>query len=216
MTTGDLLQGKLQTKRNCHALAWGAAGLLGGMLLGILINLKPGSSESRSSYVVQGDHNADGKPDVAFHYDRGILVRAEYDRNFDGKPDYFEWYEDGIVSRGETDDDFDGEIDGWLSYRNGNLWLSKHNTDRNGVPDVFQHFEHGVIKMAVWRPNEAGQPTRIEIYEHGVKAKVFRDTTGDGLLDTVAGFDAFENAVNEEKLREPLNAEDVITGGDTQ
>ena len=158
------------------------------------------------------DNNGDGKPDAAFQYERGVLVRAEHDRNFDGRPDHFEWYEDGIVSRAESDDDFDGKIDGWLTYLSGNLWLSKHDTDKNGVPDVFQYFEHGVIKMIVWRPNEAGKPMRIEFYAKAVKARELRDTTGDGLLDTAATFDAFENQVSEVKLSVPLNAEDVISG----
>jgi len=77
---------------------------------------------------------------------------------------------------------------------------------------VFQHFEHGVIKMAVWRPNESGKTVRIDIYEKAVKVRALRDTTGDGLLDTVTTFDAFEKQVSEKKLSEPLNAEDAISG----
>lgn len=191
---------------------WGFVGLLCGVFLGILISMNRSSAENRASYTLESDNNGDGKSDATFHYERGVLVRAEHDRNFDGKPDHFEWYEDGIISRAESDDNFDGKIDGWLTYRNGNLWLSKHDTDKNGVPDVFQHFEHGVIKMAVWRPNESGKPTRIEFYEKAVKARELGDTTGDGLLDTAATFDAFENQVSEEKLSEPLNAEDAISG----
>lgn len=186
--------------------------MLCGLLVGFVIRLNQNNSENRTSWTLESDNNGDGKPDATFHYDQGMIIRAVYDRNFDGIPDFFEWYKDGIISRAESDDDFDGKNDGWYTCRNGNWWLSKHDTDRNGVPDVFQYFDHGVIRMAVWRPNESGKPLRIEFYEKGVKAKELRDTTGDGLLDTAVMFDAFENQVGEEKLSEPLNAQDAISG----
>lgn len=195
---------------NNRCLGWGFVGLLCGVLLGVLVNLNRSGAENPGSCTLEYDNNRDGKADVILYYERGVLVRAEHDRNFDGRLDYFEWFDDGIISRAESDDDFDGKIDGWLTYRDGSLWLSKHDTDKNGVSDVFQHFEHGVIKMAVWRPNESRKPTRIEFFEKGVKSKVLRDTGSDGLLDTVAVFDAFENQVSEEKLSGPLTAEDAI------
>lgn len=197
---------------NSRSVVWGFVGLLCGLLAGLVIGLNRNNTENRTSSTVEFDNNGDGKADATFHYDRGVIIRTVHDRNFDGKPDFFEWYKEGIVSRAESDDDFDGKIDGWFTCRNGNWWLSKHDTDRNGVPDVFQYFDHGVIRMAVWRPNESGKPLRIEWYERAVKAKELRDTTGDGLLDTVVMFDVFENQVGEEKLSEPLNAQDAISG----
>lgn len=196
-------------KNNRHFI-WGFVGLLCGVFLGILISLNRSSAEKRGSYTLKSDNNGDGKSDATFHYERGVITRAEHDRNFDGKPDYWEWYEDGIVSHGETDDDFDGKIDGWLTYQDGNWWLSKHDTDKNGVPDLFQHSEHGVIKLAVWRPNEAKKPIRIEFYEGGVKKKELSDTDNDGLLDTVAYFDPSEKQTSTEKLPEPLEPETAI------
>jgi hypothetical protein len=191
---------------------WGVVGLLCGIVLGLLISPDRSDAESGQSHVLEIDNNGDGKTDATFHYERGVITRAEHDCNFDGKPDQFEWYLDGIISRAESDDDFDGKIDGWLKYRNGNLWLSKHDTDKNGEPDVFQHFEHGVVKLVAWRPNECGKPKRIEFYEQGVKRRELRDTTGDGLLDTAATFDAFENQTSVEKLSKPLEAQDAISG----
>lgn len=200
-----------QGKNNRHFI-WGVVGLLTGVLLGIVISLNRSSTGNRGNSTSEVDNNGDGKPDATLHYERDLIALGQHDRNFDGKPDYFEWYKDGIVARAESDDDFNGKIDGWLIYRNGNVGLSKQDTDKNGVPDVFQHFEDGVLKMAVWRPNESGKPTRIEFYEKAVKVKELRDVNLDGLLDTALMFDAFENQVREEKLSEPLKAEDVISG----
>lgn len=198
-----------ERKNNRHII-WGFVGLLCGVVLGILITLNRSSAENLESCTMEHDDNGDGKSDAFYHYERGVIVRAEHDRNFDGKPDYWVWYRDGIESRGEIDDDFDGKIDGWYTCMFGNKWFSKHDVDKNGVPDVFQHFEHDIVKIAVWRPNETRNPTRIDFYEKAVKVRELRDTSDDGLLDTMVTFDAFENQVSVEKLSELLKAEDVV------
>ncbi|MFM8360159.1 MAG: hypothetical protein ACKOET_16555, partial [Verrucomicrobiota bacterium] len=196
--------------RRCFA--WGVAGLLAGILVGILIIQNRSSTEDPGSYTLNSDNNGDGNSDATFHYERGVVTRAEHDRNFDGKPDLWEWYDSGVVSRGETDDNFDGKIDGWSDYQYGNWWISKHDTDKNGVPDLFQHFEHGVIKLAVWRPNQATKPIRIEFYEGGVLRKERSDTDKGGLLETIAYFDLFANQTSTEKLPEPLQPDRAISG----
>lgn len=157
------------------------------------------------------DSNRDGDPDEVYHYEHGISVRGEYDWNFDGVFDYSETFEGGIRSSAEADDDFDGKIDGWSNYEHGRPSFSKHDTDKNGVPDVFQHYGHGVIRMVVWRSNDASKPTRIEFYDKAVKARELRDSDGDGLLETQVKFDAFENRISEERLNNPLTAEQAMS-----
>ncbi len=206
MKVNNISVGSLMQNRS---MVWGSAGLLCGISLGVLIGLYWSSGESRGSYTVEKDRDGDGKPEATLYYERGILVRHKADRNLDGHPDEFEWFWGDLDSRIEVDDDFDGKVDGWATYRRGNLWMSERDTDKNGVPDEFQYYEHGVIKLVVWRPNKSARPTAIHFYGMAILTKELSDTNGDGLMDTVARFDAFQNLISKEELSEPISAEDA-------
>ncbi|MBU2628684.1 MAG: hypothetical protein KKE61_08705, partial [Proteobacteria bacterium] len=58
------------------------------------------------------DKNGDGKTDIWYLYDNGILTTVQEDTNLDGKPDLWEIYDEtqAVVKR-ERDLDFDGTPD---------------------------------------------------------------------------------------------------------
>jgi hypothetical protein len=172
-------------------------------LLGIGLGFYWGRVSVQSSAtpsVLRHDQNSDGLPDAEFHHEKGVVVHARFDRNCDGQWDYFEWYEGGKVARAEADDNFDGQVDGWLSYHDGNLWQYLHDLDFNGVVDAVSRYRHGVPHALLCRPNGGTNHVRIELYRHGVLEQEYRDTDGDGLLETRLHYDLLGSEMRREEL----------------
>ena len=96
----------------------------------------------------------------------------------------------------------------WLEYKNGNLHKSSQDLDWNGKADAETHFEFGIAKFALIQANGETSFSRAEVYRPGgTLLREYRDTTGDGYLDTVLTYDLFGNEESEEKLGTPINPE---------
>lgn len=134
-----------------------------GRVLGIIAILvfSPciGSAELKK---IEKDTDNDGKIDRIIHVtDKGLTERFDIDTNADGVMDRFQYYENGVMVCAERDTDFDGVIDAKDFYEKEKR-VRFEQLDKSGRLNQTIDFD------AQERPREFR-----------------RDTTGNGLLDTV-------------------------------
>lgn len=115
--------------------------------------------------IVKEDSDSDGKIDRIAHLNLGgELVFLEADTNRDHKMDTFQYYKHGVVVRLERDTDGDGQIDEVDILENGKRAACKRFNSKAQVVSLIKYDDQE--RPLEWR----------------------RDTTGDGLIDTVYNY----------------------------
>ena len=86
---------------------------------------------------LEGDRNADGKPDYWVIFAGGVPASYEEDKDFEGRPDGSgQLGEDGSVNVAERDSDEDGKLDSRVTFESGVQVLEER--DAGVAPVVFQ------------------------------------------------------------------------------
>ncbi|MBW1926948.1 MAG: hypothetical protein JRI35_07135 [Deltaproteobacteria bacterium] len=135
------------------------------IMLTVVALLQPEPAWAREK-IVRLDMNKDGKIDrIALFDRRGRLIRLEIDSNADEFMDRFQYYEKGQIIRVEMDTDHDRRI------------------------DCRDYFEAGKRTRHERLSNDTGEVTQViqfDLQERPLKIK--KDTTGDGLFDSIYHF----------------------------
>ncbi len=85
-----------------------------------------------------------GKINLTMYYNSDEkLIRAEKDTNLDGKTDVWFHYNNGVLSSVEQDTNLDGRPDIWETYdKSGKLIQRKKDLDFDGTPDIIEDGRH--------------------------------------------------------------------------
>jgi len=132
---------------------------------GTLSLIMPGSPLAKED-VVKKDSDKDGKIDQIAHFDkRGKIIKLEIDSNSDEIMDRFQYYEQEEVKGVERDTNYDQKIDAW------------------------DYFEAGKRTRHERASTETGQVNQIIKFDAEERPlKIQKDTTGDGLFDSIYHF----------------------------
>lgn len=171
------------------------------VVMAVLIHQQSEQKRGKSGEMYEEDRNGDGKGDIFWRYENGVLVSGTADDNFDGRIDLWSRYQGGRTISDEQDTDFDGEADSFFSYRNGVVISSTQDRDFNGAPDAFTTYANGIIAQTDYRPNNSPIVTRRLIYERGVLRQELVDDDVDGTFDTKIEYDAFSKPVSTTSLK---------------
>ena len=135
------------------------------VMLAMVAPLLPEPSLAREE-IVKRDTNDDGKIDQIALFDRrGKLIRLKIDSNTDGIMDRCQYYEKGQIIRIEMDTDHDRRIDCRDYFEAGKR--TRHERLSSDTSQVVQ-----VIQF-----DSQERPLKIQ-----------KDTTGDGLFDSIYHF----------------------------
>jgi hypothetical protein len=113
------------------------------------------------------DSNKDGKPDMWYELENGVLVKVSTDKNFDGIVDSIAEYSQGDLKKyEEIDFNKDGKMDDFYYYKDGILNKREIDSDYNGKIDLWVYLSDDGQYVIKWE----------------------RDLNGDGLVDKVKNF----------------------------
>lgn len=144
------------------------------------------------------DLNADGRFDEFNFYRNGLISKMEVDRNFDGKIDFITDYNHaGLAELSSADENFDGMFDTTLVYQNNQVAYEKSDTDADGEIDlVTNYLQTEPIRLVTFYDLQGGRARKEQRIVMGKLVSADWDSDGDGVMDTIITYDAYEEEVS--------------------
>jgi len=159
--------------------------------------------------IIDEDNDGDGKWEFRNYYTRGVLEKVEGDWNADGKPDIFYFYgPDGLCERVEEDTDFSGVKDAWLSNKLGIPANELRDLDGDGFAELVVEFEFGRPLYEYLRTAD-GKIYWLAFLRGGRGRIEYCDRNGDGFFEWIKRVNALGLVESEEELKQPLKIEDL-------
>ncbi len=106
------------------------------------------------------DLNRDGKIDLAKHFKRKVVVKAEYDLDYDGKVDVISNYDDQsgeLLQKVQSD----GKTNIWKYWYKGELRRKEIDRNSDKKPDMWIHYRGGTVVKTEVDVNYNGEDVRL-------------------------------------------------------
>ena len=147
-----------------------------------------------SPVTVDGiDYNADGKLDEKWIYKNNRISKITFDRNLDGKVDQiYHFGKSGLINSGELDYDFNGSFESKQRYFKGNIVSEETDLNQNGIVEYRITFKYGVMESIEIIDEKTKKIRKRQYYKNGRLVSAEFDSTGDGVLNVMYQYDAFE------------------------
>ena len=171
------------------------AGIIIGVLVGLSINYVYNAVEKyrqkNLSWVHKVDSKKDGKPNLFYYYEKGVLVEIEQDKNFDGKIDHRCFYKDNIINYCEYDYNFDGVFENKSYFKNGVLSRVEIYLNNDKNPNVVENYVNGVIYDADYYHELTHQIWKKVLYENGIISEEYIDQDSKGEFDIIMKYNKY-------------------------
>ena len=166
-------------------------GVLRGSIIGILISIcayyiyeaVQNYRQKNFSWIGYNDLNKDGKNDITYYYEKGILSWSEEDRNFDGKIDTKWFYKEEAVDRCVADENYDGAFEAKYFYQKGIVQRGEFDVNHDKNLDVIENYIDGVIYDSVYYHEITGKVWKKVFYRYGIINEEQIDKDYDGKFD---------------------------------
>jgi len=168
-------------------------GIFIGILIGILLvisatyiyNAVEKYRQRNLSWVSEHDENKDGKPDLFYHYRKGVLAKIEQDRNYDGKIDLRCFEKDGSRNYCASDDNFDGIYERKYYYQNSIVSREEFDDNNDKNPETVVNYIDGIIYDEQSYHESTHKIWRKILYQNGIISEDRMDLDGDGKFETL-------------------------------
>lgn len=195
--------------------SWQVPAAFAVILLALFVLFQMGRSrqDSRPSVHSSGttyeDLNDDGRPDVWWHYRKGVLYMSESDHNFDGKVDaVYSLTSTGLVKESRIDMNFDGLFEMRGYHESGILSRSEIDVTSDAFPDIVYEFDRGSLVKETAMAH--GKVRQIALYARHTVREMLVDTDSDGVFDTRHTFDKFGIFEKAEPVDQPVPAAPLL------
>lgn len=144
------------------------------------------------------DLNADGRFDEFYFYRSGLISKMEVDRNFDGKIDFITDYDRaGLAELSNADENFDGVFETTLAYQNNQVTYEKSDSNADGEIDLVTNYHPTEpIRLVTFYDLQSGHARKEQRIVMGKLVSADWDSNGDGVMDTIITYDAYEEEVS--------------------
>lgn len=144
------------------------------------------------------DFDADGRLDELYTYRNGLLSKMEADRNFDSKTDYVTNFDQaGLAESSSADENFDGVFETTYLYQNNQVTYEKIDTNEDGEVDLVTNYQQTApIRLTTIYDLQNGRARKEQRYTMEKLISADWDSDGDGVMDTIITYDAYEEEVS--------------------
>jgi hypothetical protein len=168
-------------------------GIFTGIIIGIILaisinyvyNYIKEYQKRNLSWVNEVDSNKDGKPDIFYHYNKGLLEEIDVDRNFDGKIDQRCFFKDGLRTYCESDNNYDGFFETKTYYKNGVIDRVEIDFNNEKKTQLIEHYIDGIIYDAEYYNELTHNVWKKAFYKNGTINEEQIDLNGDGKFDVL-------------------------------
>lgn len=198
----DILSSSMPGKKAAKGLWWGVCiGILISVVAYYVYDAIQRYRQTNHSWMSYQDTNQDGKNDMTYYYDKGVLSWMEEDRNYDGKIDGKWFYKEGVVDYCLLDENYDGVFEAKSIYQKGILHQAFTDLNQDKNPEIVDDYVDGVIYKSDYYHEVTHKIWKTTFYRRGIVRLEQIDEDGDGVLETEIQYNDVGRPVKKGKLK---------------